>query len=538
MKVALIVSPYPLEESPAPPLGLCYAAAAFESAGAEVKIFDYLVRGYTREKLYSEISEFRPDMVGTNSVTLNYYAATGILKDVKKQFPEITTVMGGPHVTFDYENTLKNYPEIDLVVVGEGEETIREIVAANGNRAKWSDIKGIAYIENSDVFFTGKRAFIQDLDTLPLPARHLIPLSRYQALGFPISIITSRGCPNQCIFCQGSRMVGAKVRYRSMSRIFDEIEDILSFGFTRINIADDFFTSKHERVAEFCDEIKKRNLKFAWSAFARADSVNREMLKMMMEAGCDSVLFGIETGNQDMLNLIKKRVKLQRIREAVSDCKAVGMRVIGTFIVGLPGESMETLSDTYRFAEELKIDFGYHFLAPFPGTPVKENIAAYDLELLTDDWSRFDANQAIVRTSHLSAEDMERFVYDSFSFFVEKEEAEAVTRYKEGKAGEMEKLLYLGKQKNDIVYRLFMDDIIEKYAVFNPAGENGNGEKQLADMIASMLEKDPDIVNYIIRCMVQFGYLKSVTTNQTRTWYWTVSNKTDISADTDIAMAG
>ncbi len=525
MKVALIVSPYPLEESPAPPLGLCYAAAAFEAAGAQVCVFDYLVRQYTPEKLYSELAQFQPDMVGTNSVTLNFYEAAGILRTVKQRFPNIITVMGGPHVSFDYHNTLAQYPEIDLIVVGEGEETIRELVQTDGDRQHWSAIKGIAYVQSGEVVCTEKRDFIQNLDILPLPARHLIPLSRYQALGFPVSIITSRGCPNQCIFCQGRRMVGAKVRNRSISGIFDEIESILEYGFTRLNIADDFFTSNRERVIAFCEEIHKRNLKFGWSAFARADSVNQEILKTMLEAGCDSVLFGIESGNQEMLDRIRKRVNLDRIREAVADCRAVGMRVLGTFIVGLPGESSETLMDSHRFAQELGIEYGYHFLAPFPGTTVKENIQEYDLELLTEDWSCFDANRAIVRTSELSSDDIERFVHEYYFSQVLAEEAETLKRCQAGLGTDWERLLFIGKQKNEIVHQLFRRDIIETRGIFPFSGNNGHSQQQLSDMIATILNMEPNIVEPIIRGIISSGYLKSKMADGMIKWYWMHNNK-------------
>ncbi len=430
-------------------------------------------------------------------------------------------------MTFDYKNTLNQYPEIDLIVVGEGEDTIRELVQKGRDRRNWSQIKGIAYTQDKNVFFTGERDFIQDLDTLPLPARHLIPLSRYLALGFPVSIITSRGCPNQCIFCQGRRMVGAKVRYRSISSIFDEIEEILDYGFTRINIADDFFTSNSKRVVAFCEEIHKRNLKFGWSAFARADSVNQELLKTMLNTGCDSVLFGIESGNQEMLDRIRKRVKLDRIRQAVADCRAVGMRVVGTFIVGLPGESLDTLKDSHRFAEELGIEYGYHFLAPFPGTTIKENMDQYDLELLTEDWSRFDANRAIVRTSHLSAEDIERFVNENYFFPIQTEEAEALKRCQAGGGTKIEKLLYIGRQKNEIVHQLFRKNVIENQGSFPISGGNGHSQKRLVDIISNALNKEKHIVEKIIHGIIESGYLKSRVNQETISWYWTHNNRTD-----------
>jgi len=527
MKVALIVSPYPLEEFPAPPLGICYAAAAFEAAGAEVRIFDYLVRCYRSDKLCSELESFQPDIVGTNSVTLNFYEAASILQTVKRHFPETVTIMGGPHVSFDFHNGLHQYPEIDIMVIGEGEATIQELIPSIRDRSNWHRIKGIAFSANGDTVYTGPREFIQDLDTLPMPARHLIPLSRYQALGFPVSIITSRGCPNQCIFCQGRHMVGAKVRYRSISRISDEIEEILKYGFTRLNIADDFFTFDYERVKAFCTEIKNRNLEFGWSAFARADYVNKELLETMMDAGCDSVLFGIESGNQEILDRIRKRIKLDQIRKAVADCKAVGMKVFGSLIVGLPGESSDTLMDTYRFAQELGIDYGYHFLAPFPGTTVKENIDHYDLELLTEDWSQFDANRAIVRTSRLSADEIERFVYDYYTSEVNTEEEKIARRFREGRSSDSENLFYRGKQKNQIIFKLFSEDIIEEHCVFPAISTGGDLRNQLIHKIAPILNKEITMVESVIGEIIESGFLKLRKENGKMVWYWPDNNQID-----------
>ncbi|MEA3471019.1 MAG: radical SAM protein, partial [Thermodesulfobacteriota bacterium] len=295
MKIVFVAPPYPLEEAPSPPLGICYAAAACEAAGAEVVILDYIVRKYTPEKLIEELSSLKPDAVGTSSVTMNFSAAADIMQTAKKYNPSIITMMGGPHVSFDVRNTLITYPEIDLIVIGEGEETLKELTLKIPDRNVWRDIKGIAFQENGEIIITEPQELIEDLDTLPFPARHLLPMSRYLALGFPVSIITSRGCPNRCIFCQGRRMVGYKVRHRTPKLVVDEIEDILSYGWTRINIADDIFTANKKRVLEICDEIKKRAISFTWSAFARVNTVDREIIEAMREAGCDSVSFGIES---------------------------------------------------------------------------------------------------------------------------------------------------------------------------------------------------------------------------------------------------
>ena len=236
MRVALVATPYPLEENPSPPLGVTYVAAAFVAAGADVRIFDYIVSGYSKEKLQKQLDDFQPDAVGATSVTMNYYEAQKVLHDVKSCNPEIITMMGGPHVSFAAAQTLQQCPEIDLIVIGEAEDTIAELAPVLRKKSEWLYIRGLAYRENGDVVITDKRSFIDDVDRINLPARRLLPISRYRALGFPVSMITSRGCPNACIFCLGRKMVGAKIRRRGADRVLDEIEQILALGLSLIHI--------------------------------------------------------------------------------------------------------------------------------------------------------------------------------------------------------------------------------------------------------------------------------------------------------------
>ena len=183
MKIALIAPPYSLEEIPSPPLGLTYIAAVCEAAGAQVMILDYIVRGYSKTKLIEEINAFCPDIVGTNSVTMNFKQAASILCVVKQTFPKIITLMGGPHVSFDAENTLALYPGIDLVVKGEGEATVPELLGVIQTPEKWHTIQGIAFRQGEQIITAAVRPFIQDLDALPLPARHLLPRSEERRVG-------------------------------------------------------------------------------------------------------------------------------------------------------------------------------------------------------------------------------------------------------------------------------------------------------------------------------------------------------------------
>lgn len=519
MKIALIAPPFPLEEAPSPPLGLCYVASAFQQAGAEVIILDYIVEQYSPEKMQRSLEAFQPDAVGITSVTMNFKMAAQIINDVKAFNPELITIFGGPHVTFDAPATLRKYPAVDIIALGEAELTIGELTLALKNRQDWKNVEGIAFLEDGKLINNGRREFLKELSTLKLPARELLPISRYRALGFPVSIITSRGCPYKCIFCQGTEMVGHKIRYRNTEDIVDEIEKILALGFSRINIADDFFTSSRKQVRLLCEEIKKRNIKFTWSAFARVNSINHELLEMMMEVGCDTISFGIESGNQEMLDRVEKHMKLDQARKAVQICKDVGMTAFSSFIVGLPGETPETLRETDAFARELGTAFGYHFLAPLPGTPVRDQIEKYDIEILTSDWDRYDANEAIVSTSKLSAQEMMAFVakYDEGCDKVWELREEA---YRNGTASDEVIAMFENKQRMEFVYQLLSEDIIESKGQNLPMSIE-LPSKSLISALQNKTETDDKVVRDTIVGLIKNGDLDWEAQGDSKiNWYW------------------
>ncbi len=525
MRIAVIAAPYPLEEIPSPPLGITYVAAAFAAAGAEVRIFDYIVSSYSREKLAQQLAEFQPDAVGTGSVTMNFYEAEQILRDAKGCNSEIITIMGGPHVSFTAENTLRLYPEIDLIVVGEAEETIRELTPLLPEKDKWRDVKGIVYRQDGKIVFTGKRNFIEDLDKIALPARHLLPVSRYRALGFPVSMITGRGCPHACIFCLGRKMVGAKIRRRKIKNVLDEMEEITLLGFDRINIADDLFAVDNKRVMQLCAGIRARGLKLSWSAFARVDTVDQEMLDDMASSGCDSVSFGVETGNQEMLERIKKGITLEQVRRAVQMCRQAGMIAHASFIVGLPGETRETLAQTAQFARSLDIVYGYHFLAPFPGTTVRGKIHRYDLQILTDDWAKYDANEAIVRTAALTPQDLRDFVarYDEE---MEREWRKILDGYKNSTNEPLENMRVESHWKLHLGYRILKDDLIEKCGFVDSFLSQNSPQKAFTEVcrrITTVTGADEAIVDKTINHYIKKGYIQMNVSDRGCLYSWAFS---------------
>lgn len=522
MRVAIIAAPYPLEEFPSPPLGISYVAAAFEAAGCEVRIFDYIISAYSKEKLAAQLAAFQPDAVGAGSVTMNFYDGQRILRDVKDINPDILTMMGGPHVSFTAEETLRTFPEIELIFIGEADDTILEFAPFMRQRNKWRSIQGIAYRQDDEIIINGKRGFVMDVDRIPLPARHLLPISRYRALGYPVSMITGRGCPHGCVFCLGRKMVGSKVRRRRPERVLDEMEQIMQLGFDRINLADDLFASDTGRVKEICHGMKKRNLKLSWSAFARVDTVNQEMFDTMAAAGCDSISFGVESGSPEMLKRVRKGITLEQATQAIKMCKQSGMLPHASFMVGLPGETRETLRQTGAFAESLGILFGYHYLAPFPGTTLYEKVNQYDLEILTRDWSKYDANDAIVRTSELTPQDIRDFVavYDNE---MNGHWQKVLDNYKTGKNTPYDDMRVEGHHRMNITYAILKQDLVEKWGFIDTVSLSGGADTAvsiLADRMKKDITGDPRLIENTIRDFVTRGYLKADHNAKGVIWRW------------------
>ena len=526
----LLVNPYyPISETPSPPLGLAFLAGALEAAGIEVEILDLVVFPYSTKMLEQVLNRFKPSFVGLTAVTMNVENALAVARDVKATSPGILTVMGGPHVTFCAEDTLQAAPEIDVVVMGEGEETIVELARVPRTPQDWCEIRGLAYRDGRQINYTDPRPFIKDIDTLPEPARHLIPLGRYRALGLPVSMTTSRGCPFQCIFCVGRKMVGAKVRYRNPVKVVDELAYLDTLDFNQINIADDLFTAAPKHCLGVCDEILARGLDTRWTSFARVDTVSPEVLQRMKAAGCTAVSFGVETGNPEMLKRIKKGITLDQVVAAVKMCNDAGIAPHASFILGLPGETRETIQETVAFGEKLKsmgVSHGFHLLAPFPGTAVRENNQTYDLCIESHDWNDYHANRAIVSTRSVTPEMLDAVVLEwekNFDTWLE----DLKKRRASGEADEEETWPLTNLEHTVLIYDMMMKRVIEK---LDPAAagtsEKAVGDaadlamKQLVDLIDASLEQSTKDIVSTLDHAVQRGYLRLTNKEGCNHWEW------------------
>jgi len=482
----LLINPfYPLVEMPSPPLGIGYLAATLERAGIEVRVLDMVVSGYSPKKLEQVLADFDPHIVGATSVTMTFMSAISAIEDAKRINPELVTAMGGAHVSFCAEETLRAHPGLDMVAMGEGEELILELCDAVAGKRSLASVAGLAYREGSEICVNAPRDGFLDVDTLPLPARHLTPLSRYRAIGTPISMTTSRGCPFQCIFCVGRKLVGAKIRYREAKSVVDEMEHLAALGFHQVNLADDLFTARKPHAYAVCDEIIARGLKLHWTSFANVMTVDVPLLSRMREAGCSTVSFGLESANQEILKTVKKGTKIHRILQAVEACIEAGVNPHGSFIVGLPGETPETIRESIAFSHKLKemgAHTGFHMLAPFPGTAVRDESSKLKLKILTDDWDQYHANHAITETPWADRE-TQQAVAAEIDDAVGKMFWELVERLENGTATPEDHAHYASVERQAVYYDMMMGDVLETWGAWRTDSDVVDREQALSGIV-------------------------------------------------------
>lgn len=414
---------------PQMPLGICYIAAVLENMGHEIKLIDASVEEMSIIDVVEEVKKWKPDIVGTTSTTPIYAATRMILEKVKKSDPNIITILGGFHITALPERTMQECVEADYGVVGEGEETIRELIECIENKTNPQDVKGIIYRdEEGKHHLTSPRPPITDLDKIPHPARHLLKMDRYvwsvQNKGFvPVtSILTQRGCPFACIFCGVQTMFPGKARYRNMTDIMDEIEGVVKkHNVKHIMFCDDTLTLNQKKVEQMCKEIKERDLKFTFEGYTRANTVTPELLKKLREVGLVRLSFGVETGNEHIMKAIKKGVKLEDITQAYKWCHEEGIETRCSIMIGHPFETKETIEQTIAFTNSLKCYQAYiNITTPYPGSELylmaKEGYGG--TKLLTDDWREYRRyGNSVMEMNDLTVKDLIEYQKKAYKAF-------------------------------------------------------------------------------------------------------------------------
>ena len=381
---------------PNPPLGLAYIAAYLEQENYKVSILDALAEGienpitkndFVRFGLSDDdierfISSYEPDVVGISQMFTSYSNnAHEIAKIVKQTCPDTLVVHGGahpssaPHIVLDDDN-------VDLVVQGEGERTFLEIIHEFENDGSFQDVPGVWMKKRNEVIFTQKRPYFQDIDEIPFPARHLLPMEKYfeanrkgvnYAMRLPYTtMITSRGCPYDCVFCSIHSIWGYKWRPRLPSKVVDEIEFLQkSYGIREIHFLDDNVTLDRTRMEKICDEIIRREIDIKWTTpnGVAIWTLNKPLIQRMKTSGCYRLTFGLESGNENTLNFIGKRYDRNHALDIIDYCNKIGLYTLSTFIIGFPYEPLQSIEDTIDYAINSGIDWAIFYIAtPLPFT--------------------------------------------------------------------------------------------------------------------------------------------------------------------------
>ena len=357
-----------------------------------VRIFDAAIFPDPYEKLRDEIVNFKPDYAAITFTTPLYDEMRKIAGLVKEINPKSIIIGGGPHASAMPKDTLSGSP-LDIVVAGEGDFALAEI--ADGEAL--DSIPGVFYKKDGQIFANPARELIKDLDSLPFPAWDLFELERYGSSELlsrksPAGWLeTSRGCVFKCAYCNKS-VFGSAFRTKSVGRVADEMEYMLGLGFKEIHIADDAFTTIIARAKDICREIIKRKLNFPWATVTgiRIDGVDKELLELMKAAGCYRVYYGIESGNQKVLDTIQKGITLEKVRHVVKISKEAGLEVFGFFMIALPGETESSMRDTINFAKELDLDMAkMSITVPLPATRLYETWKK-EGKIKTTDWPKYN----------------------------------------------------------------------------------------------------------------------------------------------------
>ena len=415
---------------PQMPLGLAYIAATFEKMGHEVVLIDSDVEEMSVNDVIESIKNFAPNIVGVSSTTPIYNSASMILETVKKHNPDIITILGGNHMTALPQKTMEENSSIDIGVVGEGEETVEELLSAIEKNKSFEKIKGILYRKDSKIVSNERRGAIKEIDEIPLPARHLLKTEKYKwsvpdkGIVTVTSITSQRGCPFKCIFCGVNTMFPGATRYRDISKVVDELEDVnKKFKIDHFMFCDDTLTLNKNKVIEMCDEIAKRKLKITFEGYTRANTITKELLITLKKAGLVRLSFGIESGNPEILKAIKKGITTDELKRAYEWCDELSIETRGSLMIGHPFETKETVDESMKFVNSLKCYQMYvNVTTPYPGSELydlaKENYGG--LKLLTEDWKEYRRyGNAVMEMNDLSADnliELQQKAYKKFYF--------------------------------------------------------------------------------------------------------------------------
>lgn len=393
-----------------PPLGIGYIATYLENSGYSCKIIDMNIPEITIYDVINELRKRKYRLVGISTTTECYNTSVRIANIIKCEDVDYI-MMGGAHATFEYETILQNNI-IDFVVRSEGEITTKKlcdyIYLGKGDLA---NIDGLSYRKGTDIVTNKNVEFICDLDELPFPNRKLYDLEKYPHKG---NISTSRGCPGKCIFCAASALAGGKYRMRSAASIMEEVLYLYGLGIRHIDFVDDTMTASVKRLNEFLNLLLKHQLPITWYCESRVDSMNYELLKKMKKAGLTSIQFGVESGNQEMLDCLKKNISLGQVEDVFRWCYELDITVTTNMIIGQPYDTEESIDDTMKLAKKLiecNAHVSYTICTPYPGTYLWNNSKELGIEIVETDYDKYSTFYPVINTKNFTARQLRNLYY-------------------------------------------------------------------------------------------------------------------------------
>lgn len=402
--IVLINPPYVSEWGPRVNIGLGYVAGVLREHGIEVKIIDATARKTSVDDIVGRVSSLDPDIVGVSSIAATYPVSLDILKAVKNRL-SVFTVMGGLMPTYlDMQTAGLEY--VDAVVRGEGEYTFLELVRSYA-QGTYTATQGVTCKNHGTVVRNPDRPLIEDLDTLPFPAYDLFPTKELMQQSIPKNaavMSTSRGCPYNCKFCSMNTFFRRKWRGRSAVNVFEEMKVLrYEYGVEELQIVDELFTFDMKRAEQISDFLIEDETELRWICESRVDRLSENLLEKMKKAGCYAVCLGVESGVQSILDRVGKGIDLHQVEHAVQACKRVGIKAIGSFIIGLPSETEGTARQTLEFIKRLDFDrVIIHNLNPYPGSEIYENPEEYGITIVNKQFSTYHFFAPVCETDGFS----------------------------------------------------------------------------------------------------------------------------------------
>jgi radical SAM superfamily enzyme YgiQ (UPF0313 family) len=395
------------------PLGVGYISAVLKQYNYSVEVVNLWLHQINEKTVRWLIEKVNPKILGISTMTDNFLNGITIATIAKEYNREIVTVFGGPHVTFTDQESLENYPVIDVIVRNEGEFSMVELADYYlRNSGSLHNIKGITFRDNEKIIRNPRRALIKDLDALPLPDRAHVDFKKSM-----IGIQTSRGCPGACIFCVASTMAGGYYRVRSAEKVVEEIDYLYKQGARKFFFQDDTFTADIVRLRSILKLIREKNLHIEWNAESRVDIVDKDPLIFleMQKSGCRTVQFGVEAGSQEQLDKLKKNISVDQIFRAVTAAKSAGLDVVCTMLMGHPYDTAQSIQSSIEFAEKL-IEWGafvlFSIVCPYPGTQIRAKAEQYKVTIHETSYNDYFVSNAFMDTAYLTADQIRNFYFD------------------------------------------------------------------------------------------------------------------------------